>query len=969
MLVCGLIGVVPPVPAHAAATPLPESARIVLPGHGWGHGRGMGQWGAKGMADEGKTYTQILSTYYPGTTLGSRGTTEDIKVLVETSSDVVVTSASAFTARWTNGSIIATSTSTDPFFKATWDGSNYHLYRAAAWNGTWSLVKTTASMIVFHAGSSMLQLVRNDGSVRIYRGTIMAHQAGSSINSINDVTMQGYLYGVVPRESPASWPAEELKAQAIAARTYSACKKDNARAAGDSYDICATTMCQVYGGYGSRSGVGGSITVLESSSSNSAVDATAGKVLLYNGAPILAEFSSSTGGYTSASSLPYQKAVPDPGDAISPHHDWTANVGVSEIEARWPSIGRLVDVTVTQRNGYGQWGGRVLQMNLVGTSGTTTLSGYGFMDAFSWPSRSNGLEGNWFTPLYWRGALQSAPTAVAMLAGSIKTIAVRITNTGTASWPVGGTVRLATNSPSIFATSAWVSSTRPATVARNVTDSTKSSVAPGQVAEFRVPLSAATVKPGTYTQHFALIADNNSVTSLAFNVGIQVLVPWIDEAPNVLTNGSFEQTTAGWRGVNLGSTDVVSTAFAREGTHSFRITGGGAKSLTQAVGFAGDTARRFILGGWNRTDASNASGGPVELTATARYADGSTGTWHLPFARGAHAWAYGETAFTIAAKAVRSISVAATFAGQTGRAYFDAIRLRESPLANPSFEQALSGWTSSGLVSGDGATSLEKRDGAASAVIQGASGTKSISQTFALSGARYERFVLSGWNKASAPSSTGGAVELALTLHRTDGTTSVVSLPLDKSAHDWTRREASFSSGVGFTSATLTASVTNQAGSFWFDDVRVARTWTVNPSFESGMAAWKGVHFGAGDGVVSGIMRDGTHSLELTGGGYQVAEQTLNISGKAGHSFVLSGWNRAAGTSANGGRIDVTLRIQNADGTVTWFTVPFARGPHGWTYAEGAVTVTKAFTNVMVQAVLSDQTGSAYFDGIEVRNT
>src|SRR5260221_13622111 len=122
-MIFGLIGSFPISSARAQATPLPEAARIVLPGHGWGHGRGMGQWGAKGLADQGKTYTQILQTYYPGTTFGARAATENIRVLLETSPDVVVSSDHAFTARYTNNSIIATSDATFRYFRATWDGA------------------------------------------------------------------------------------------------------------------------------------------------------------------------------------------------------------------------------------------------------------------------------------------------------------------------------------------------------------------------------------------------------------------------------------------------------------------------------------------------------------------------------------------------------------------------------------------------------------------------------------------------------------------------------------------------------------------------------------------------------------------------------------------------------------------------------------------------------------------------------
>jgi len=253
-------------------------------------------------------------------------------------------------------------------------------------------------------------------------------------------------------------------------------------------------------------------------------------------------------------------------------------------------------------------------------------------------------------------------------------------------------------------------------------------------------------------------------------------------------------------------------------------------------------------------------------------------------------------------------------------------------------------------------------------LIQGGSGTKSVSQNIPLSGSRYERFVLSGWNKASDPSSSGGAIAVALTLHRTDGRDSVVSLPFASTAHGWTFGDTSFSSAVAFTSATLTATVSDQTGSLLFDDLEIARTWTGNPGFESGLAAWTGVHLGTGDGVVTSPVAEGAHALALTGSEYQVVQQNLGLAGGSGRTFVLSGWNRTSGTSAGGGRIDVTLRIGNADGTVTWFTVPFARAPHGWVYAEGAITTTKAFTSVIVQAVMSGQTGAAYFDRILVRN-
>jgi stage II sporulation protein D len=43
--------------------------RFDFTGHGWGHGVGLCQWGARGRAAAGETYDQILKVYYPGATL------------------------------------------------------------------------------------------------------------------------------------------------------------------------------------------------------------------------------------------------------------------------------------------------------------------------------------------------------------------------------------------------------------------------------------------------------------------------------------------------------------------------------------------------------------------------------------------------------------------------------------------------------------------------------------------------------------------------------------------------------------------------------------------------------------------------------------------------------------------------------------------------------------------------------------
>src|SRR6476659_10419243 len=73
---------------HAAPSPAPQyvapahsGALFLVIVHGYGHGVGMGQWGAQGYAQQGYTYDQILSAYYPGTTLGQT-TASSIRVLL-----------------------------------------------------------------------------------------------------------------------------------------------------------------------------------------------------------------------------------------------------------------------------------------------------------------------------------------------------------------------------------------------------------------------------------------------------------------------------------------------------------------------------------------------------------------------------------------------------------------------------------------------------------------------------------------------------------------------------------------------------------------------------------------------------------------------------------------------------------------------------------------------------------------------
>ncbi|MGY3715208.1 SpoIID/LytB domain-containing protein [Sutcliffiella cohnii] len=139
------------------------------------------------------------------------------------------------------------------------------------------------------------------------------------IRPFNKLPLEDYIVGVVPREMPASWGEEALKAQAVAARTY------YLRSFSNGGIITDTQTHQVYGGY--------SIDAYTSKIQR-VVDGTKGEVLTYNGSLISAVYSSSNGGHTESNEvwgsapLGYLKAQKDPYD---PQHAFSITLEKEQI--------------------------------------------------------------------------------------------------------------------------------------------------------------------------------------------------------------------------------------------------------------------------------------------------------------------------------------------------------------------------------------------------------------------------------------------------------------------------------------------------------------------------------------------------------------------------------------------------------------------------------------------------------------
>ncbi len=144
-------------------------------------------------------------------------------------------------------------------------------------------------------------------------------------DQVEEMDLGTYLVGVVRAEMPASFEMEALKAQAVAARTYTLYKIQSGGNHGDTADICTdSTCCQAYiSEENARNNWGENADAYEQKIEE-AVSGTDGQAILYDGQPILAVFHSSSAGLTRRagevwqSDLPYLQAVesPEAGDSI-----------------------------------------------------------------------------------------------------------------------------------------------------------------------------------------------------------------------------------------------------------------------------------------------------------------------------------------------------------------------------------------------------------------------------------------------------------------------------------------------------------------------------------------------------------------------------------------------------------------------------------------------------------------------------
>ncbi len=306
---------VAPVPGTVGAT------TFVVTGRGYGHGVGMSQYGALGFARNGATYDRILAHYYPGTQLAPAKVATMRVLLADARKRVTVLATAPFTIR-------------------EGDGQTHRLPARTLTLGPQLVValedETRAlapPLVLQPAPGSVLRL---DG--KAYRGQLEVRADSRRLAVVNRLGLEAYLQGVVPGEMPSDWPAEALKAQAVAARSYALAQ----RVAGKPFDVYADVRSQVYGG-----------VAYEKPTTTAAVRATAGEAVHFDGKVATTYFYSTSGGRTAGSDeifaqpRPYLVSVEDPFDSLSPYHRWgPVAVPAAKVQKGLRVNGEVLDVAV-----------------------------------------------------------------------------------------------------------------------------------------------------------------------------------------------------------------------------------------------------------------------------------------------------------------------------------------------------------------------------------------------------------------------------------------------------------------------------------------------------------------------------------------------------------------------------------------------------------------------------------------------
>lgn len=396
-----VLGVAPAGGPHVAAAPAqqpPLSDTITIDGRGWGHGRGLGQWGALGYATGRSggpwSYRAILDHYYGDTAVGTVGDPLAAVTLLELRGQPLLVE------RIEGVSVEGLSTVPGAVRAVMRPDGDYDVSTAASCAaGGWSEPTVLPSPVRLRApgttGSAgdALRVCQGDGTSTGYRGELVAMSSTFDdkdvgvAQTVNLVGLDDLLRSVLPGQLPPSWSGldggrghQALLAQAVASRGFLVFGdgrwSDLHSGLGATFSTCDSSRCLRYAGVD-----------VEDPRTDVAVRSTSGEVRTRLGAVVRTEFHASSGGWTAGGAFP---AVRDVGDDLpaNDQRQWSTYLDRRAIEARY-ALGNMVAIEVLERNGLGNDGGRVTRIRLVGDARAVELSGTEFRDHW-------GLRSDWF---------------------------------------------------------------------------------------------------------------------------------------------------------------------------------------------------------------------------------------------------------------------------------------------------------------------------------------------------------------------------------------------------------------------------------------------------------------------------------------------------------------------------------------------------------------------------------------------
>ena len=177
-----------------------------------------------------------------------------------------------------------------------------------------------------------------------FRGTFTIVRTPKTLQLINTVNLEEYLYSVVPKEIYPSWDKETLKAQTIASRSYALYEiKRKGTSDQNNFDLYSDTRSQVYLGMKT-----------ENPAVNRIVNETAGLVLTFNGEIIKSYFHSSSGGSISAGleifdRAPYLQQSASYVAENDPSAAWEHKINVTDLQTLYGMTRPITKVRVQRR--------------------------------------------------------------------------------------------------------------------------------------------------------------------------------------------------------------------------------------------------------------------------------------------------------------------------------------------------------------------------------------------------------------------------------------------------------------------------------------------------------------------------------------------------------------------------------------------------------------------------------------------